>query len=144
MEYKLEYGIIKTNTNSGYLDLPKIIIHPDEYIIGNVEPSENEIIYQLYEITFLVDSDRVEFDFQSEFAVLYINIGSQRPTIKNAHFKLMHQGRNTILSLDKSSILKKAEEMKIEIPIKNSLQDLTLVIGISNNKTNSVDKEFFH
>ena len=128
--------------NMAYTDIPKVVIQVNEFIIGNVDIAENERIYQFYEVWLTHDSYRVDFDFQSEVAGLYVNVGGIRPTTKNADFKLLPPGRDSILSIDKFSILQKAEK-KIVIPNKNSLQDINLVIGVWTDKTDSVDTEVY-
>ena len=126
-----------------YTDIPKIIIQANEYIVGNIEISENERIAQFYEIYLPHDSLSVEFDFQSEVAGLYINVGGIRPTTKNADFKLIPRGRDTLFSLSNMEIYNKAVSKKIKIPIKDSIQDLNLVIGVWTDKTDSVNSELF-
>ena len=132
-----------TPNNYAYTDIPKVHIQVNEYIIGNVDVSENERIFQFYEVWLPHDSYRVDFDFQSSVAGLYVNVGDIRPTTKNADFKLLPPGRDSILHLDKFSILSKAEAKKIKIPNKDSLQDLNLVIGIWTDKTDSIETEIF-
>ena len=126
-----------------YSDIPKIVIRVNEYIIGNVDISTNEIISQFYEIWLPHDSDRVDFDFQSEVAGLYISLGGRRPTTKNADFSLLPPGKDSILSLDKYSILEKAKITQITLPNSDSLEGLNLVIGIWTDKTDSIDTELF-
>ena len=126
-----------------YTDIPKVRIQVDEFIIGNVDISDNERIYQFYEVWLPHDSYRVDFDFQSKVAGLYINVGGTRPTTKNADFILLSPGRDSILNLDKYSIIKKAQEKKIKIPDPNSLQDINLVIGIWTDKADSMNTEIF-
>ena len=132
-----------TPNNYAYTDIPKVHIQVDEYIIGNVDVSENERIFQFYEVWLPHDSYRVDFDFQSSVAGLYINVGDTRPTAKNADFKLLPKGRDSILYLEKYFILEKAEEKRIKIPNKDSIQDMNLVIGIWTDKTDSIDTEIF-
>ena len=129
--------------NMAYTDIPKVVIQVNEFIVGNVDIAENERIYQFYEVWLTHDSYRVDFDFQSEVAGLYVNLGGTRPTTKNADFKLLPPGRDSILSIDKFSIIQKAEAKKIPIPNKNSLQDINLVIGVWTDKTDSVDTEVY-
>ena len=129
--------------NMAYTDIPKVVIQVNEFIVGNVDIAENERIYQFYEVWLTHDSYRVDFDFQSEVAGLYINLGGSRPTTKNADFKLLPPGRDSILSIDKFSIIQKCQDKKIPIPNKNSLQDINLVIGVWTDKTDSVDTEVF-
>ena len=132
-----------SQNNRAYTDIPKIIIQVNEYIVGNVEISENERISQFYEIYLPHNSLTVEFDFQSEVAGLYINVGGIRPTTKNADFKLVPRGRDTLFSLSNRAIYDKAVAKKVKIPIKDSIQDINLVIGVWTDKTDSVNSELF-
>ena len=132
-----------TPNNHAYTDIPKVVIQVNEFIVGNVDVAENERIYQFYEVWLTHDSYRVEFDFQSEVAGLYVNIGGTRPTTKNADFKLRPIGRDSILYIDKFTLLARAEEKKYKVPNKNNLQDINLVIGVWTDKTDSVDTEVF-
>ena len=132
-----------TPNQYAYTDTPKIVIQVNEFIIGNVDLATNERIYQFYEIWFPHDSYRIDFDFQSEVAGLYINVGGTRPTTKNADFKLLPPGRDSILSIDKFYLLQKAKNKRIKIPNEDSIQDLNIVIGIWTDKVDSVDTELF-
>ena len=124
-------------------EIPKVSIKINEYIVGNVDVSQNNIISQLYEVWLPYDTYQVQFDFQSEVANLYINLGGTKPTAKDADFELLSLGRNSILSLDKYKILDKVKDKKIEIPNVNSLEGINLVIGIWTDKTDSFDTEIF-
>ena len=132
-----------TPNNHAFTDIPKVVIQVNEYIVGNVDLAENERIYQFYEVWLPHDSYKVDFDFQSEVAGLYINLGGSRPTTKNADFILLPPGRDSILSIDKFNILQKAKEKRIKVPNENSLEDINLVIGIWTDKTDSIDTEVF-
>ena len=132
-----------TPNNHAYTDIPKVVIQVDEYVIGNVDLAENERIYEFYQVWLPHDSYMVQFDWQSEIAGLYINIGDTRPTTKNADFKLLPPGRDSILSIDKFDILEKAKNRRIKIPYENSIQDLSLTIGIWTDKLDSVDTEVY-
>ena len=136
--------ITRINQNTqAYTDIPKIVIQANEYIIGNVDISKNERISQFYEIWLPHNSYYVKFDWQSEVAGLYINVGGTRPTTKNADFKLLPPGRDAVLSIESIEILQKAKQKKINVPNENSLEDLNLVIGIWTDKTDSVETEIF-
>ena len=132
-----------TPNNHAYTDIPKVTIQVDEFIIGNVDKADNERIYEFYQVWFPHDSYTVEFDWQSEVAGLYINVGDARPTTKNADFKLLPKGRDGILSLDKIQILEAAKKRKIKTPYENSIQDLSLVIGVWTDKLDSLDTEVY-
>ena len=132
-----------TQNNRAYTDIPKVVIQVDEYIIGNVDISTNDRIYEFYEVWLPHDATRLDFDWQSGIAGLYINVGGIRPTTKNAQFKLLPPGRDSILSLTKDEILKKAKDNKITPPYDNSIQDLNFVIGVWTDKTSSLDTEIY-
>ena len=132
-----------TPSNRAYTDIPKVVIQVDEYIIGNVDVAENERIYEFYEIWLPHDASKVEFDWQSGVAGLYVNLGGIRPTTKNADFKLLPPGRDSILTLTKQQILAKYTEKKMTPPEKNSIQDVNLVIGVWTDKTSSRDTEIY-
>ena len=132
-----------TPNNRAYTDIPKVVIQVDEYIIGNVDVSTTDRIYEFYEIWLPHDANRVDFDWQSGVAGLYINVGGIRPTTKNSHFKLLPPGRDSILSLSRDDILKKAKENKINLPYENSIQDLNFVIGVWTDKTSALDTEIY-
>ena len=132
-----------TPNNHAYTDIPKVVIQIDEFVVGNVDLAENERIYEFYQVWLPRDSLIVQFDWQSEIAGLYINVGDSRPTTKNADFKLLPPGRDSILTLSNAEILEKAKAKKIKIPYENSIQDLSLVIGIWTNKLDSVSTEVY-
>ena len=132
-----------SQTSMAYTEIPKVIIQVNEFIVGNADVAKNERISHFYEVWLTHDSYRVDFDFQSEVAGLYISLGGTRPTTKNADFILLPSGKDSILSIDKFSIIQKAEAKKINIPYKNSLQDINLVIGVWTDKTDSIDTEVY-
>jgi len=129
--------------NRAYTDIPKVVIQVDEFIIGNVDVSDNERINEFYEIWLPHDAETVEFDWQSSVAGLYINLGGTRSTTKNADFKLLPPGRDAILTLSKKDIIDKAKERKIDIPNEDSLEDINLVIGIWTDKSDSINTELY-
>ena len=129
--------------NHAYTDIPKVVIQTEEYIVGNVDLSQNERIYQFYEVWLPHDSIQVEIDWQSSVAGLFINVGGTRPTTKNADFKLLPPGTDTIFTLAKLDILDKAKVRKVRPPYANSIQDLSLTIGVWTDKMDSLDTELF-
>ena len=139
------FSILTKITPNGraYTEVPKVVIQVDEFIIGNVDVSENEKIFEFFEIWLPHDSEIVLFDWQSSVAGLYINLGGIRPTTKNADFKLLPPGKDTILNLTKTEIIDKANIKKIKIPYENSLEDINLVIGVWTDKTDSIDTEIY-
>ena len=132
-----------TPNSRAYTDIPKVVIQVDEFVIGSVEVADNERIYEFFEIWLPHDSVTIEFDWQSSVAGLYINLGGSRPTIKNAHFKLLPPGKETVLSLTRDDIVNKAKEQGIRLPYERSVQDVNLVIGIWTDKSDSIDSELY-
>ena len=132
-----------TPDNRAYTDIPKVVIQVDEFVVGSVEVSTNERIFEFFQIWLPHDSNTVEFDWQSSVAGLYINYGDTRPTTKNAHEKLLPPGKDSVLTLKKEDILAKMKEKKIEIPYTNSLEDVSLVIGVWTDITDSIDTELY-
>ena len=132
-----------TPDNRAYTDIPKVVIQVDEFVVGSVEVSKNERIYEFFQIWLPHDSETVEFDWQSSVAGLYINFGDTRPTTKNAHVKLLPPGKDSVLTLKKDDILDIMKAKKIEIPETDSLEDVSLVIGVWTDKTDSIDSEIY-
>ena len=124
-------------------DSPKVTIQVEEYIVGNVDVSENERIFQFFELWFPHDSLDVHIDWQSSVAGIFVNVGGQRPTTKNADFKLLPPGKHTVFKLSKYQIIDAAQKKKITPPIEGSIEDLNIVIGVWTDKTDSVDTELF-
>ena len=129
--------------NRAYTDIPKVVIQVDEYIIGNVDVSDSDRISDFYEVWLPHDADRVDFDWQSGVAGLYVNLGGIRPTTKNADFRLSPPGKDSILSLTRKQILDRCKEKKITPPYENSIQDLSLVIGVWTDKTSAIETEIY-
>ena len=123
-------------------DIPKIVIQVDEYIVGNVDVTTPDKITQFYEIWFSHDSPAVYFDWQSEVAGLYINVGGERPSTKNADFIKLPPGRHESLSITKYDILEICDKKKIP-HIEDKLEEVNLVIGIWTDKTNALNTELF-
>ena len=134
-----------TPSQKTYNDYPKIVMQVEEYIIGSLDTSEldDRYISDFYEIWLPHDADTVEFDWQSNLANLYINVGGTRPTPKNSDFILAAPGRHSILSLSKQDILKEAKDRGIVDKDANSLQDINLVIGVWTDKKDSVKTELY-
>ena len=130
-------------SSSSYIEVPKVIIQVDEYVVGNAKISPDDKIYEFYEIWFPHDSEVIDFDWQSSVAGLYINLGGVRPTTKNSDFQLLPGGKHSILTLSKESILTKAKEKSIDIPHPDSIEDLNIVIGIWTDKSDSIDSELY-
>ena len=143
--YSFSILVKTTPINKTYTEIPKVVIQVNEFIVGSLDITKMDEgnISEFYEVWLPHDSDSVEFDWQNSLAGLYINLDRKRPTISNAHFVLYPPGRPSVLSLSKDEILQKAKEIKVIDEDVNSLQDLSLVIGVWTNKTDAVNYELY-
>ena len=137
--YSFSILVKTTPINKAYTEIPKVVIQVNEFIVGSLDITkmDERYISEFYEVWLPHDSDTVEFDWQSSLAGLYIKLDGKRPTTTNAHFVLYPPGRPSIISLTKKEILDKAKEVKAIDADVDSLQDLSLVIGVWTNKTDS-------
>ena len=143
--YSFSILVKTTPINKAYTEIPKVVIQVNEFIVGSLDITkmDERYISEFYEVWLPHDSDTVEFDWQSSLAGLYIKLDGKRPTTTNAHFVLYPPGRPSIISLTKKEILDKAKEVKAIDDDVDSLQDLSLVIGVWTNKTDSLDYELY-
>ena len=143
--YPFSILVKSTPLNKAYTEIPKVVIQVNEFIVGSLDITKlkDNYISEFYEVWLPHDSDTVEFDWQSSLAGLYIRLDGKRPTTTNAHFVLYPPGRPSVLSLTKEEILKKAKDVSAIDQDVDSLQDLSLVIGVWTNKTDSVDYELY-
>lgn len=111
-----------------YNYVPKVRIPVNEFIIGNIAPSDKEI-YEFYQVWLPFDSELVIVDWQADNPSLYINVGNQRPTTEDYNFKI-EKGHDTILRIQKSTIFKVLELKNMTIPENNSLKRISLVFGV--------------
>ena len=100
----------------------------DEYVVGTID---NRI--QFYSVWLNSDADKVIIDFQSVGADLYINVGNERPNIRESHFNIAHQEEDTILIISKKEILSLSKLEGI-----SSIKDLHLTIGLGANTTETL------
>ena len=116
VSYKLyQFSIDISLTSSKKLNEKQIILfEPEEYIIGSLfdnENIQNKEIYDFYQVIIPYNADRVEFDFQSDKAILLINIGDKRPEYGKANFTI--ESRNdTIFELTNSQIKGNLDNIK--------------------------------
>ena len=111
-----------------YNYIPKVRIPVNEFIIGNIAPSDKEI-YEFYQVWLPFDSDLVIVDWQADQPSLYINVGNIRPTTENYDF-IIKRGHDTIIRIKKETILEVLEKKNMTLPEKNSIKRLSLVFGI--------------
>ena len=143
--YSFSILVKSTPINKAYTEMPKVVIQVNEFIVGSLDITkmDERYISEFYEIWLPHDSDTVEFDWQSSLAGLYIKLDGKRPTTTNAHFVLYPPGRPSVLSLTKAEIIQKYKEVNGIKDNITSIQDISLVIGVWTNKTDSVNYELY-
>ena len=114
-----------------YNYIPKVRIPVNEFIIGNIAPSDKEI-YEFYQVLLPFDSELVIVDWQADKPSLYICVGNQRPTTENYDF-IIKRGHDTILRIQKETILEVLRNKNMTLPENNSLKRLSLVFGVHTN-----------
>ena len=116
-----------------YLKEDEIItLEPDHFISGNI--IDNNMNY--YKINLLLnDSDKVYFDYQSEYGCIYVFFDEK--IIYNSSktdFIFCSEGINKIFELQKKDIMNKINKTKID--------DTNIYIGVGHNKSEINKKEY--
>ena len=114
-------------------EIPVMTIPLDQYIIGSVavEQPVNRI-YKFYSVLMNADGDKVVFDFQSETATIYINVGTQLPSPEQSHFQFSPKGKNSIYSISEEDLIAKDGGKK------TCMKDIVLTIGVWTDMTDSL------
>ena len=136
--------IVKITSNKKtYTDIPKVRIQVDEFIVGSLDTTEmdDRYISEFYQVWLPHDSDIVEFDWQNTIAGLYINIGDTRPTVKSADF--IFYAQDSVVSITKEEIMKVVKKRKIHLDNDTSIQDVSMVIGLWTDVTDSIKYELY-
>ena len=134
---------ISQSTFGEAAEVPIITIQVDEFIIGNVDIAKNVRINQYYQVWLPRDSYQVQFDWQSDLAGLYVNVDGTLPTATNADFILRPNNTDSILTIDQQPIIKYFESRGMKLPVKDSIEDVRLIIGVWTDKTDSADTELY-
>lgn len=116
-------------------NIPPTRISFDDYIVGDIKESTDENIKEFYTIWINDDAEEINIDFLSKAGGLFINVGNNKPTIKNADFKFLPSGEDSIYTIKKKEIL--------DITKKDSIKDTFLTIGIWANMNDNVDTTFY-
>ena len=107
-------------------------IDPDHFISGNIT-NENMNYYKIN--LLLNDSDKIYFDYQSEYGCLYVFFDEK--IIYNSSksdFIFCSEGINRIFELKKTDIIKKINKTKID--------DTKMYISVGHNKSEINKKEY--
>ena len=118
----------------------KIMINPDEYVIGSLYEKDNyydEGVYDYYSLICPYDASGIEIDWQSDTAVLLINVGEERPQIgiNGSHFYFSER-RDTNIYITKRQII---EAYNYGEYIDQPLENLELIFGIYTKYYDSLD-----
>ena len=109
-----------------------ITIEPDHFISGNI--IDNNMNY--YNINILLnDSDKVYFDYQSEYGCLYVFFDEKiiyNPS--KSDFIFCSEGINKIFELSKKEVMNKINRTEID--------DINMYIGVGHNKSEINKKEY--
>ena len=127
-----------TPSSTGKDTIPIINIPLNEYIIGNINITKDNIISEYYSTYFTHDADSIFIDFQSKVVNFLIKVGlNNKPTLTDKDFNFSCFGDNTIFEISKKDFLDKCKERGIDIPQENSLFGLGMTIGIWTDKIDS-------
>jgi len=86
-------------------------------------------MYEFYQITIPYEADKVEFDWQSDSAILLLNVGDKRPTLEDHHF---------IKEFRSDSIFEiKSDEIREKLTAGNEIVNAFLTIGVYTNNYES-------
>ena len=108
-----------------------IQIEPEQYVVGslsNEDKIKKQDMYEFYQVAIPFDAEKVQFDWQSDSAILLINIGEKRPTLDNHHFIKESIG-DSVYELNKNDIQSK---------IIDKVSDGFITIGVYTNIYESI------
>ena len=119
----------KDDIASEEYSIPKVMMRPNQFVIGNILNTTDTIL-TYYEVILPFESEYIIFDWQADKPSLFIDIGEERPSIKdNKHdFELKSVGHDTVYKITKEQIITKAYE-NYNLTI-SSLRNLHLTLGI--------------
>jgi len=122
---------------NGISYLPKVTIPLNQFIIGNIYKTGNEI-KTFYKVFIPYDSDFIIFDWQADMCTLLINVGDERPDFSNEIDFTIKPGQDHIIKLKKQEVLEKLKDKT-----KNSLKNLQLTIGIWSDRMDTLDSSTY-
>ena len=116
--------------------VPKVKIKVDDFVIGNIFPTSTKV-YEFFEVTLPFDADIVYIDWQADKSSLLVNVGNERPKIKDKHFIFERKGYDTLFNMTKEEILGKLDRNN-ENRKNNNLRNVSLTLGIHNDEVDSL------
>ena len=130
--------IIQSNLRD-YTHIPKVTIPLNEYIIGNIEISnDNETLYYYYDVMLPFESEYLMIDWQAVSPVLLINVGIENPSINKYDFRFNSTDNNRIIRISKVDLINKYKN-KLNYTINmDSIRYLNLSLAIYTPKIDSI------
>ena len=131
---KIYFDILIKTKKIGYSQTANYILVPLEtYIIGNIASEEIESDSKsFYVFTIPYDADSIVFDFQSEYAILNIQISNNI----EKDWKFISRGKPGLYEIKKDILLKNTKKEK-------SIKGIQLLLSISAEKTDSIFSTVF-
>ena len=131
-DINIPFSIIVKSTLDSSKEIPPIRISNNDYIIGTIDSSNDNNIYEFYTIYINKETDNIIIDLQSECAELYIKIGDKKPSTLDFDYKILPEEKESIYTIKKDDILNKIGIQR------NNIKNISLTIGVYNNKIDSI------
>jgi hypothetical protein len=130
--------IIQSNLRD-YTHIPKVTIPLNEYIIGNIEISnDNETLYYYYDVMLPFESEYLMIDWQAVSPVLLINVGVENPSINKYDFRFNSTENNRIIRISKVDLINKYKS-KFNYTVNiDSIRYLNLSLAIYTKKVDTL------
>ena len=106
-QFSITVGLYPRGQSSQYGQIIKI--EPEEFVVGSLtyrEKSNNNEMYEYYQISIPYDCEVVEFDWQSDSAILLVNVKDDKPSKDKSHFKKVSRS-DTVFEIPKDEIAEK-------------------------------------
>ena len=117
-----------------YRQVPKLRILVNEFIIGNIAPSD-KVMYEFYQVWLPYDSDSIVIDWQADKPQLFINVGEERPNTTDYDFKCV-RGHDSICIISKEEIMSALQLRNKTVPV--SIRYMSFVLGIYTEKIDTL------
>ena len=120
--------------------MPIVQIPINNFIIGNISPSNTNKIYDYYKLWIPYDSNEIYIDWQADFPSFFISIGDEMPENIDGQTSFIFNtlGHDTVIKIKKNEIIEKCNKLGIKLENENSIKDLKLIIGIWTDQADSI------
>ena len=121
-----------------YSEIPCVTIPVNEFIVGNIEISNEEDLYYYYDTVLPFESEYLMIDWQADAPILLMNVGPENPSIKKFDYKFNCTDHDHVIIVPKQDILEKCKNRSVEVPNPNSLRHLQLTFAIYTKKVDTL------